>query len=109
MRFIYVLVYKSMKRNISQSGVLLLITLLSISSINSFKLFDFSEDLGECRFASLYSPQDLYTNSTLRDEFKWRVFGYEGNFAKNGVGLNIATGMTYDGHGINYTTFVFSQ
>ena len=80
----------------------LLTIFLALVAIAMTQKFDFSEDLGPCRFAPLYTAEELYKNETLRNEFKWRVFGWEGNFAKNGVGLNIATGMTYDGHGIEY-------
>eukprot|EP01100_Stratorugosa_tubuloviscum_P003840 TRINITY_DN1933_c0_g1_i1.p1 TRINITY_DN1933_c0_g1~~TRINITY_DN1933_c0_g1_i1.p1 ORF type:complete len:572 (-),score=276.31 TRINITY_DN1933_c0_g1_i1:76-1743(-) len=65
---------------------------------------DNNDNNSNCRFAKLYSVEDLLYNQTSLNKFKADVFYWEGNFAKNGVGVNFKTGMTYDGHGINYYT-----
>jgi len=58
----------------------------------------------ECRFAKNYKIEEILNNAAIREQFKWDIASWEGNFAKNGIGLNMATGFTYDGHGINYAT-----
>lgn len=84
--------------------ILFLCCLLILSlSCTCFAEYSPSESIAGCRFARSYSSKELLTNTTARGLFIRDVFHWEGNFAKNGVGLNFATGITYDGHGINYT------
>ncbi len=55
-----------------------------------------------CRFATLFSPSDLMTN--FQDKlhgFKMNVSYWEGLYAQF-VGTNKASGITYDGHGLDY-------
>jgi len=62
-----------------------------------------------CRFALSYTLEELWDNPTLQDQFLDDVMYWEGNFAKNYVGLNVHAGLTYDGHGLNYTTGELGQ
>ena len=57
-----------------------------------------------CRFAHQYTTQQLITNATARQEYLKNVMYWEGKFHQDGVGLNVASGLTYDGHGLNFTT-----
>ncbi|KYQ92213.1 hypothetical protein DLAC_07059 [Tieghemostelium lacteum] len=59
----------------------------------------------QCRFAPTYKASDLYTNEYVAQAFVNDVLYWEGFFGgTNASGINIATGYTYDGHGIDYTT-----
>jgi len=57
-----------------------------------------------CRYAGFYTSQELLFNETSRNQFIENMMVFEGNFHKHGVGYNSKTGLTYDGHPINYTT-----
>jgi len=57
-----------------------------------------------CRFAKQYTKTQLYTNETARDQFLKDVLYWEGKFHQDGVGINYKSGLTYDGHPIDYQT-----
>ncbi|EFC46688.1 GPI anchored protein [Naegleria gruberi] len=57
-----------------------------------------------CRFALEYSIADFYNNSIRAQQFLMNVSHWEGKFATHGVGLNMISGLTYDGHQIDYDT-----
>ncbi|EGG13816.1 hypothetical protein DFA_11577 [Cavenderia fasciculata] len=58
----------------------------------------------ECRFSKLYTQQSLLDDAQDRVDFLNNVLHWEGNFCKDGAGLNALTGYTYDGRTIDYTT-----
>lgn len=55
----------------------------------------------KCRFAELYTIEDIPHNST---KFLQDVFYWEGQFHQDGVGYNQQNGMTYDGVGLDSNT-----
>jgi len=64
-----------------------------------------SSDIGNtCRFAPLYSMNDILENEQSINNFIENVLYWEGNFQSDGVGINMATGYTYDGHALDYST-----
>eukprot|EP01133_Synstelium_polycarpum_P015943 gene15943-18953_t len=58
----------------------------------------------ECRFAQVFSRNDLETSEPARREFMKHVLHYEGNFHKHKVGIEEETGMTIDGCSLDYFT-----
>jgi len=57
-----------------------------------------------CRFAPMFTTQELLLSNSSRDLFIRTVMYWEGQFHQPGIGYNAVTGMTYDGHGLNYTS-----
>ncbi|KAL9652329.1 hypothetical protein ABK040_011986 [Willaertia magna] len=57
-----------------------------------------------CRFAMDYTINDLLKDPLKRSQFLKNVSFWEGKFAVHGIGLNLFSGMTYDGHQIDYQT-----
>lgn len=57
----------------------------------------------DCRFAFQFKQRDLFSQST-QDKFLEAVAFWEANFHQNSVGINEATGCTYDGHEIDIIT-----
>lgn len=49
-----------------------------------------------CRFANLFTTQDVFSNTTVRDVFLRKYASWEARFMK-GIGIDRATGLTYDG------------
>jgi len=58
----------------------------------------------KCRFAPDYTQAQLALNVTAREEYLEQVMHWEGKFMQDGVGFNLAAGITYDGHPLNFTT-----
>jgi hypothetical protein len=54
-----------------------------------------------CRFAMSYTFEEIWNDPQAQEQFLSDVMYWEGNFAKNYIGLNVASGLTYDGHGLN--------
>jgi hypothetical protein len=50
-----------------------------------------------CRFASEYNIQDLVSSHHVQQNFIHDVLEHEGHYMKPGVGVNYATGVTYNG------------
>eukprot|EP01121_Diplochlamys_sp_Union-15-3_P001464 TRINITY_DN11268_c0_g1_i1.p1 TRINITY_DN11268_c0_g1~~TRINITY_DN11268_c0_g1_i1.p1 ORF type:complete len:532 (+),score=71.97 TRINITY_DN11268_c0_g1_i1:51-1646(+) len=61
-------------------------------------------DAPTCRFALKYTTDEISSCGSCRTQFIQDVMFWEGHFHQPGVGYHAATGLTYDGHGINYTT-----
>ncbi|KAF2071198.1 hypothetical protein CYY_007484 [Polysphondylium violaceum] len=81
--------------------VLLLLTSTLLADANSESG---SSNSNACRFAPLYSMNDILENEESINSFIENVLYWEGNFQTDGVGINIATGYTYDGHALDYST-----
>jgi hypothetical protein len=56
-----------------------------------------------CRFASKFSCEDFQSESKI-DQYLNNVMTWEGQFGQPGIGYDPASGYTYDGHPLNYTT-----
>ncbi len=50
-----------------------------------------------CRYASKFTREELINSKEKRDLFFDYVSFYEGKFHQHGVGVNLKSGMTYDG------------
>jgi len=57
-----------------------------------------------CRFANEYTQEQLVANVTARSQYYESIMYWEGKFMQDGVGFNLASGITYDGHPLNFTT-----
>eukprot|EP01114_Cavostelium_apophysatum_P006357 TRINITY_DN1762_c0_g1_i1.p1 TRINITY_DN1762_c0_g1~~TRINITY_DN1762_c0_g1_i1.p1 ORF type:complete len:513 (+),score=91.94 TRINITY_DN1762_c0_g1_i1:144-1682(+) len=57
-----------------------------------------------CRFAGLFSPQEILEDSKVQYDFIEHVAFWEGHFHQDGIGMNLQSGLTYDGHPLNYST-----
>jgi len=57
-----------------------------------------------CHFAVNYDSNGIYNSNDVRDRFLRDVFYWEANFHTPGVGYDGPTGLTFDGHGIDYVT-----
>jgi len=69
-----------------------------------FSLLVLAHSEPSCRFARQYTTTQLISNATARQEYLKNVMYWEGKFHADGVGLNTASGLTYDGHSLNFTT-----
>ncbi|EFA78326.1 hypothetical protein PPL_08977 [Heterostelium album PN500] len=58
----------------------------------------------QCRFASLYTQNQLYNDPTAQQSFINNVLYWEGNFHQHLVGINAESAYTYDGHTLDYAT-----
>lgn len=56
----------------------------------------------DCRFASKFTAEQLWTSVEAREQFLELVFKWEGKWAK--VGLASSTSTTYDGTELDWTT-----
>lgn len=66
--------------------------------------FTFENENSTCRFANLFTIDDLvYNRNDAIHQFKMFMCYWEGQFGY-GVGYNQEIGITYDGHEIDYTT-----
>lgn len=61
------------------------------------------EDL-PCRFAPLFTQEELLNDDHKREQFIQAVLRYEAHFHAPGVGYHYLSGHTFDGHDLNYTT-----
>ena len=69
-----------------------------------FEYVNFLQGQSPCRFADLYTIDDLVSNrDNAIHRFKMDMCWWEGKFGY-GVGYNQQLGITYDGHEIDYTT-----
>ena len=59
---------------------------------------------GRVQFARDYRQEELLNDSTVRERFINEVLIAEAKFHQAGVGYNDVTGLTYDGHSINFET-----
>eukprot|EP01133_Synstelium_polycarpum_P013884 gene13884-16378_t len=59
---------------------------------------------GYCKFAPLFTTDDIKNSPAKRAELMKMIIHYEGNFHSDNVGVNVATGMTIDGCSIDWTT-----
>ena len=76
----------------------LLLTLFPI-----FQNIQYIQGDTSCRFADLFTIDNLVKNeNNAIHRFKMHMCLWEGKFG-NGVGYNHQTGITYDGHKIDYT------
>ena len=57
-------------------------------------------------FAQQFTAEELLGNQTARDAFMALMFEYEGRFHSDGVGVDLATGMTFDGTAIHPDTLL---
>ena len=57
-----------------------------------------------CRFAYKYTREELITSPDARDSFLLDIALAEGKFQSNGVGYDVTTGHTYDGHMLDYNS-----
>lgn len=69
-----------------------------------FIIFLSNEASSTCRFAPSFSIQDLLHSKERRQEYISNVLYWEGMFHTDGVGYSASSGLTFDGHAINYTT-----
>ena len=58
---------------------------------------------GGCRFAKDFTCESFQSKSKI-DEYLTNVVKWEGQFAQPNIGYDPASGYTYDGHPLNYTT-----
>ena len=78
-----------------------LVLLLSVFHVRHVRL---QPDSSTCRFADLFTIDDLVHNrQDAIHRLKMHMCAWEGRFG-NGVGYNHQTGITFDGHKIDYTT-----
>jgi hypothetical protein len=85
---------------LSLSPLLLLVTASALLSPTS------SVSAPAYAFAQQFTPEDLLSNQTSRDTFISLMFTYEGRFHTDGVGVDIASGMTFDGTAIHPDTLL---
>jgi hypothetical protein len=57
-------------------------------------------------FAKRFTPEELLGNQSSRDAFMSLMFAYEGRFHSDGVGVDMATGLTFDGTAIDPGTLL---
>jgi hypothetical protein len=57
-----------------------------------------------CRFAQKYTTIELLNSEEKRKKFFNEISFHEGKFHQNGVGVNLKSGMTYDGHKLEIKT-----
>lgn len=69
-----------------------------------FLFFAVSQAQPSCRFAHLFTQEQLLSSEEARQQYLEYVMYWEGQFMQDGVGINFASGLTYDGHPLNYTT-----
>ncbi len=69
-----------------------------------FENVEFLQGQTSCRFADLFTIDDLvYNRNDAIHRFKMHMCLWEGQFGY-GVGYNHEIGITFDGHEIDYTT-----
>ncbi|MBI1870241.1 MAG: hypothetical protein HYS07_03505 [Chlamydiae bacterium] len=56
------------------------------------------------RFSQKFSQQDLVSNAQQRKEFIEKILQWEAKFHQGGIGYNEKSGLTYDGHAIDFST-----
>ncbi|KAG2378722.1 hypothetical protein C9374_007870 [Naegleria lovaniensis] len=112
--------YKDMARSIFVIMAIMMMLLMMMSSSSSSSSSDHHSvvmaQFYPCQFAPDYSIRDFETQSSTHpkeyklgenqkiDSFLMNVSYWEGKFAVHGVGLNMLSGLTYDGHEIDYDT-----
>uniref|UniRef100_A0A914VFS2 GPI anchored protein n=1 Tax=Plectus sambesii TaxID=2011161 RepID=A0A914VFS2_9BILA len=57
-----------------------------------------------CHFAQNYNLNQLLNDAAAQDSFLMSASYWEGKFATDRIGINYASGLTYDGTSIDYTT-----
>jgi hypothetical protein len=57
-----------------------------------------------CRFAKQVSIDRLLNDNSYQHQFIMNMTYWEGKFATDGIGLDIKSGLTFDGHGIDYNS-----
>ena len=62
--------------------------------------------LPEYEFAKRFTPEELLSSQSSRDSFMSLMFAFEGRFHSDGVGVDLATGMTFDGTAIHPDTLL---
>jgi hypothetical protein len=62
--------------------------------------------LPEYEFAKRFTPEELLGSQSSRDAFLSLMFAFEGRFHSDGVGVDLATGMTFDGTAIHPDTLL---
>lgn len=80
--------------------LLLLVALAVLSTATAVSSF---EKIPSCRFAKNFKCSD-FKDPKKADEYLSSVMYWEGQFAQAGVAYDPASGYTYDGHPLNYTT-----
>ncbi|MBI4372266.1 MAG: DUF89 family protein, partial [Candidatus Omnitrophica bacterium] len=63
-----------------------------------------AEERAPYRFAPDYSAQDLLQGKGVTDEYIGKVMYWEGKFHQAGIAFNGKSGLTYDGHSIDFKT-----
>ncbi|KAL0482233.1 hypothetical protein AKO1_011119 [Acrasis kona] len=58
--------------------------------------------INSCRFAREYNTDDVYTSLNKREELMNTISYWEGKFYVHDIGYNAVSGLTYDGHGIEF-------
>lgn len=81
-------------RNRNSSICLFFFVAILLSSCYAKDIPQF-DDAPPCRFASLFSDDDLLNNPGTQDQFLKMVMYYEGFFHYPGVGYNGNTGFTF--------------
>ena len=72
-----------------------LLFLLSLLGITAYEKYE---------FAKRFSQTSLFSDSNVQRDFIQQVVKYEGRFHCDGVGIDLTTGMTFDGIGIDAKT-----
>ncbi len=65
-----------------------------------------ASDFPAYQFAKRFSQEDLLGSQSSRDAFLSLMFAFEGRFHSDGVGIDMVTGMTFDGTAIDSDTLL---
>jgi len=65
---------------------------------------EYSASVGDYRFAHSYTQEDLLKNPAKAREYVQKLLYWEGKFHQSGIGYNGESGLTYDGHSIDFDT-----
>ena len=63
-------------------------------------------DFPSYEYAKQFTPEELLGNQSSRDAFMSLMFAFEGRFHSDGVGVDMASGMTFDGTAIHPDTLL---
>jgi hypothetical protein len=80
--------------------MLFLLLLFLVTNVSSNR----NHTTSVCRYVDKYSISELLSNEGKRQQFLMEMAHWEGKFNVHKLGLNVLSGLTYDGHGINYVT-----
>ncbi len=86
--------------------VALSLLLLSVSAAETTFRPLATTDFPSYEYAKLFTPEELLSNQSSRDAFMSLMFAFEGRFHSDGVGIDMASGMTFDGTAIHPATLL---